>query len=370
MKILLFAGPSGGHLFPALAFAQYLRKKHPKSECALVVTPRASSFLKTSLRPSGTATEGTPVVDGLKIFYLPEFPFPKIFLLKAPSFLLKLLQAFLKTDEIIRQMKPDAVVAFGTFVSVPGVILGRARKIPAVIHEQNIELGRANRMLVPFAAKVAVSFPTTLEKLPKNKGVWVGNVLRPEMLETARKPVTRGKKAQILILGGSQGASLLNQKIFQTFQYMSPEEREKLAVIHITGTTDFPSYEHAYDGLGMENEVFPFTDEMAAFFASSDLVIARAGAGTIWELLLFGLPSILIPYPYAGSHQLQNAQYVAEKGAARIIEEARLSPKELNEEIRSILTGSELEKMRENAKRLAKPDAGECLVREVERLIK
>src|SRR3989338_10472144 len=98
---------------------------------------------------------------------------------------------------------------------------------------------------------------------------------------------------------------------------MPPEEREKLAVIHITGTADFPQYERAYDGLGMENEVFPFTDEIAAFFASSDLVIARAGAGTLSELFVFGLPSILIPYPYAGSHQLENARYAAERGAAK-----------------------------------------------------
>ncbi len=266
-------------------------------------------------------------------------------------------------------MKPDAVVAFGTFVSVPGVILGRLKNIPAVVHEQNIELGRANRMLVPFAAKVAVSFPPTLKRLPLKKGVCVGNVLRPDMLEAVKKPVTRGKKSQILILGGSQGSSPLNQKIFKTFQLFTPEERGKLAVIHITGTTDFPIYEHAYDGLGMENEVFPFTDEMAAFFASSDLVIARAGAGTISELLLFGLPSILIPYPHAGSHQMQNAFYVAENGAAKIIEESRLTPELLKREMKDLLSGGALERMRVEAKKLAQPDAGENLVREVDRLL-
>ena len=358
MKILIFAGPSGGHLFPALAFAEYFRKKHSGAECALVVTPRVSSFLKTSLLAAGT-----------KVFYLPEFPFPKSFLLKGPSFLLKLIQSFLKTNDIIRQMKPDAVVAFGTFVSVPGVILARLKNIPAVVHEQNVELGRANRMLVPFAAKVAVSFPPTLKRLPRKKGVCVGNVLRPDMLEAVKKPVIRGKKTQILVLGGSQGSSALNQKIFQTFQLLTPEERAKLAVIHITGTADFPQYEHAYDGLGIENEVFPFTDEMAAFFASTDLVIARAGAGTISELLLFGLPSILIPYPHAGSHQMQNARYVAERGAARILPESSLTPESMKREMEDLLSGGSLDRMRVEAKKMAQPEAGENLVREVDRLL-
>ncbi len=359
MKLLIFAGPSGGHLFPAIAFAEFFRKKYPKAETILVVTPRVSSFIKTAL-----------LVSGCKIFYLPDFPIPKSFLLKGFGFLLKLAQAFLRTAEIIKQVKPDAIVAFGTFVSFPGVILGHYKKIPTVLHEQNVDLGRANKMLIPFATKVAVSFPTTLGKFSGNKGVWTGNILRPDILGTARKHVFKeGDKFQILILGGSQGASFLNRVVLQTFQLIPAEEKQKIAVIHITGLTDFSKLEHAYNSLGIENEVFPFTDEISGFYAGSDLVVARAGAGTLAEIALFGLASILIPYPYAGSHQLANARYLAERGAAYLMEESSLNPERLNGQILAFFHDREkLQKIRHEVSQLAKPDAGDRLVREVEQL--
>lgn len=360
MRILIFAGPSGGHLFPAVALAEFFKKRHQDTECHLVVTKRISSWLKSSILSRCE-----------KVFYLPDFPFPRPFSLKSIPFLLKLSQAFFKTREIIRQINPDVIVAFGTFVSFPGVILGYFKKIPTVLHEQNVELGRANKILVPFATKVAVSFPITLEKLPSHKGVWVGNILRPEMFETARQRVLRkGDKLQILILGGSQGASLLNHHVLQTFKLLTAEEKQKVAVIHITGVSDFPKLEHAYDELGIENQVFAFTDEIAGCYATTDLVIARAGAGTIAEVALFGLPSILIPYPRAGSHQLANARYLTEREAAYLVEESSLSPERLKEMIFSLLRdGVKLETMRDRVRQLAKPDAGFQLVEEIEQLL-
>ena len=266
--------------------------------------------------------------------------------------------------------RPDVIVAFGTFVSFPGVILGYCKNIPTVLHEQNVELGRANRMLIPFATKVAISFPTTLEKLPKGKGVWVGNILRSEMIDAVKKRVRREGKTQILILGGSQGSSHLNHLIPQTFKLLSAEEKQKIAVVHITGVPDFPKLEHVYDDLGIENEVFSFTDEMPGFYGTSHLVIARAGAGTIAEAALFGLPSILIPYPHAGSHQIANARYLAERNATCLLREETLTPESLRNEMVSLLHDEKrLQTMSENISRLAKPDAVGCLVGEIERLL-
>jgi UDP-N-acetylglucosamine--N-acetylmuramyl-(pentapeptide) pyrophosphoryl-undecaprenol N-acetylglucosamine transferase len=359
MKLLLFAGPSGGHLFPALAFAAYFRETHSSSEIAVVTTERVSAFLKSSA-----------LAGDARAFFLPEFPFPGSFSLKAPSFLLKLAQAFLKTRHVIRDFRPDAVVAFGSFVGFPGVILARLKKIPTVLHEQNVVIGKANRMLIPFADKIGVSFSATLENLPGGKGIFVGNILRPEMTVTASIPRKPHAKFQILLLGGSQGSAALNRHFFSAFRLLSSEEKKGLAVIHITGVQDFHGLEHAYDELGVENEVFPFTDEMDQFYASSDLAVARAGAGTMTELALFGLPSILIPYPHAGSHQRANARYAAERGAACLLEESALSPERLKSEMMSLFRdGDRRREMAARAKKLALTDAGERLVGLVSELI-
>ncbi|MBI4549907.1 MAG: UDP-N-acetylglucosamine--N-acetylmuramyl-(pentapeptide) pyrophosphoryl-undecaprenol N-acetylglucosamine transferase [Candidatus Omnitrophica bacterium] len=359
MKLLLFAGPSGGHLFPALGFAAHTRKSRPSAQIAVVTTARVSAFLKSSA-----------LAADAEIFFLPEFPFPGNLLLKGPSFLLKLAQAFSKTSQLIRDFRPDAVVAFGSFVGFPGVILAKLKNIPTVLHEQNVVIGKANRMLIPFADKIGVSFSATLDRLPGGKGIFVGNILRPQMSETAAAPRKPHAKFQILLLGGSQGSSALNRCFFSVFRLLRPEEKYNLAVIHITGVQDFHGLEHAYDELGVENEVFPFTDEMDQFYASSDLVIARAGAGTLAELALFGLPSILIPYPHAGSHQVVNAKYAAERGAARVLEESELTPERLKAEILSLVrdAGSRRQ-MAEAARKMAVTDSGERLVGAVNGLL-
>ncbi|HNV86315.1 MAG TPA: UDP-N-acetylglucosamine--N-acetylmuramyl-(pentapeptide) pyrophosphoryl-undecaprenol N-acetylglucosamine transferase [Candidatus Omnitrophota bacterium] len=359
MRTLLFAGPSGGHLFPALAFAQAFHREHPDSLCFLVTTPRVEGFL-----------EGWTSHEWLRFFYLSELPSHRVFSLKFLRFLLKFCGTFFRSGKILDEVRPDVIVSFGTLISVPGVFWGRMKKIPVVLHEQNAVLGRANAALVPFAKKVAVSFPSTIGRLPRGKGFLSGNILRDEILAGRARRRTSSGKMRVLILGGSQGASSLNRTVFDVFCLFTREERAKFAVFHITGKKDFPYFEKAYRDLDLRHEIFSFTDRMNELYAESDLVIGRAGGGALAEIFLYGLPSILIPYPYAASHQLENAKYAADEGAAILVEQKKLTAERLKEILTALLSEpGKMSALASNAKRLAIPDAAGRLVREVEQLV-
>jgi len=359
MKILLFAGPSGGHLFPALAFAQAFHRENPESLCCLVTTPRVENFL------GNWASSGW-----IRFSYLPELPRCRVFSLKFPWFLLKFVGLFFRVRRILQEVKPDGIVSFGTLMSIPGILWGRLCGIPVMLHEQNVAFGKANAVMVPFAKRVAVSFPATLEKLSREKGFLSGNILREEILFSANRRVPSSGRMRILVLGGSQGAAALNQAVFEAFCLFSREEREKIAVLHITGKKDFPHFENAYRALNFQHEIFSFTDRMPELYAGTDLVIGRAGGGVLAEVFMYGLPSVLIPYPYAASHQLDNAKYAAEKGASILLEQKALTPERLNGILRGLINDpGRMNEMAANAKCLAVPDAGHRLVREAERLI-
>lgn len=359
MKLALFAGPSGGHLSPALAFRDAFRKKHPEAEFAIVVPSKVPVFLRRWLDESRDP-----------VFYVPDFPLPPVLSLKAIPFLLKLAAGFLKTHAILRKTQPDVLVAFGTFVSFPGLVLGSWSHIPSLLHEQNVRFGRANKMLIRFATQVAVTFPSTLREVPGQKGVCVGNVLRPELVRAAAKGHRGGARLQILVLGGSQGSAFLNRLVLEGFRLMSAEEKRNLAVVHITGGADFLRVKEAYEGMDMASEIMPFSDEMPSLYAESDLVLGRSGSGTLAEIAVFGLPSILIPYPHAASHQGENARFLANGGAACVLEETEASPEKLREEILSMAGDkAKRETMRNKVRKFARWDAGERLVEEVERLM-
>jgi len=291
-NLALFAGPSGGHVFPALAFAEAMRKAYPGCHCHVIVPDRVSPFLQAWL-----------LVDDVTIHTVQDCSLKSILSLKGGVHLIQSIRTIGKIRKLMGEIRPKAVVAFGSWVSIPGVIFGRLGGLPVVLHEQNVQIGRANVALAPFATRIAVTFDKSLEHLPTKKTTVVGNPIRSELTEAASKTRQPSQKKRILVLGGSQGSSFINQITLDVFRRMPPEERADIAVVHITGVGEFSAFEHAYDSLGMENEVFPYSDEMFELYRSTDLVIGRAGAGTLTESGLFGLPSILIPYPFAGRHQ-------------------------------------------------------------------
>ena len=288
MKIAIFTGPSGGHFFPAVAFAESFQKHRPGAEILLVTGRRGAGLV------SGVRNQIQAEVD-----FLPDFPFPGIrgrdFLFRWTPFLIRLSVAFLKTVFLLLRFRPSLTVGFGSYTSFPGVLLSRLLGIPCLIHEQNQQAGKANVWLAWAAEKIAVSFRET-EKLKGNRKVcWTGLPLRSALVKRAaqKSPVKAGGsgagKDKILVLGGSQGSRFLNRFVLKTLTEIPPAEKEKIALTHITGTQCYEWIKEHYPDTGIEAQVISFCDTMEACYADADLAITRAGANTLFELALFGV---------------------------------------------------------------------------------
>ncbi len=204
----------------------------------------------------------------------------------------------------------------GGFTSVPVIAAGRMLGIPCFIHEQNVQPGLANKLLSKITRKVFVSFDGTRDLLPAGRAVHSGNPLRRKLrkLEGLKQPGSFG----IFVFGGSRGARSINDAVLALLPFL--EGRSDVAVYHQTGADDLERVQDAYAASSVTHEVFAFTNEMEKYYALSDVVIARAGATTIFELAFYQKAAILIPYPYsAGNHQWQNAAHVEEAGGCHLI---------------------------------------------------
>ncbi|HXV27618.1 MAG TPA: glycosyltransferase, partial [bacterium] len=201
----------------------------------------------------------------------------------------------------------------------------------------------------------------------------IGLPIRPELVRTAleTKREFSGSVFRILVVGGSQGAKRLNRAVLEAFSLLSPEEKKKIAVMHITGKSDFEETARAYQTMDMNAQTFPFYDRMQQLYADCDLAITRAGANTLFELALFRLPAIVIPYPFAGGHQKENAQVFARSGAVVMQEESALNGEWLCKQIRALESDRPLRvQMSGELDKLSSPDAADRLVVLAERFLK
>ena len=361
MRLVVYAGPTGGHVFPAQSFSEGFRKRFPDSRIDLVTCHRAKSLIDRM--PPGIFNS---------VSYLPEFGFPGGFSWKTlkPFVLFPYLifQAFL----FLKRIKPDLSVGFGSFVSYPGMRVARALKSPTLIHEQNRVPGKATHWLVPHMDVVAESFEGTrfLQK-PKILHT-VGLPLRPFIVEAAAK--ARGGSTPrlftLLVVGGSQGAQGLNAIVTDAIAALSDEERSQIAVIHITGKRDQTWVAEHYEKLGLSHEVHPFFSAMDEIFQKTDLAITRAGANTLFELAAFGVPALVIPYPHAGGHQKYNAQGFAEKGGLIFHDENPAAKEWLVGHLRKAIEDpGSLAGMAKAMKELARPEATETLIEIARKMI-
>lgn len=329
LRILICTGHTGGHFFPAASFAEAFSEEHPEVKIH-ILTNRMTPFAQTY---------GSKFHLHVVSCSAP----PSFFSFKLISFLLEYVRAFWRTVLLFRKLKPRLVAGFGSYSSIPGVVCGVLFKVPILLHEQNAVPGRANRLLAFLANRIATSFPDTQANFPSKKVFWTGYPLRSSFLENVRAHQPQ-KDIQnsftILILGGSQGAKRLNEVFLEVFCSLRSEERTCFAVIHITGSTDFEWVKRVYDELKAKARVFDFSHHMSQLYQEADLVISRAGAGTIFEVAAAGKPAILVPYPHAYGHQRQNAIYLAEKQAAWVIEEQDLSCEVLREAVLTLYRDS------------------------------
>ncbi len=316
--VLIMAGGTGGHVFPALAVAKELRNRGVG-----VVWLGVPASMESRLVPeNGFPIEWVRIVGvrgkGLWAWML------------AP---LRAIGAVLQSVQILRRVRPSVVLGAGGYVSGPGGIAAWLLRIPLLIHEQNAIAGLTNRWLSRFAAQVLEAFPGSFR--PGAHASAIGNPVRADIAavpEPAARFAGREPRARLLVFGGSQGAQRLNAVVPQALSRLDPGRRPQ--VRHQAGARGIEAARAAYLALEVEAEVLPFIEDMAAAYAWADLALCRAGAMTIAELQAAGLGALLVPLPQAtDDHQTKNADAMVRIGAARLLRERDLTPETLGASI-------------------------------------
>jgi UDP-N-acetylglucosamine--N-acetylmuramyl-(pentapeptide) pyrophosphoryl-undecaprenol N-acetylglucosamine transferase len=345
--ILVMAGGTGGHVFPALAVARVLRERG-----VAVVWLGTPGGMESRLVPA----QGFPIewvkVAGIRGKGVLAW-------LLAP---LRLLRAVLQARRILRRVAPRAVLGAGGFVSGPGGLAAWLLRIPLLIHEQNAVAGLTNRWLSRLATQVLEAFPGSFG--PASRARCIGNPVRADIAALpapALRFAGRHGPSRLLVLGGSQGAARLNHTVPRALAALRPAERPE--VRHQAGARGLDAARDAYRSLAVEADVLPFIDDMADAYAWADFAICRAGALTVTELQAAGLGAVLIPFPSAvDDHQTRNAEVLVRLGAARLVQERDLDPEPLSRLIGELARDrSRLLAMAEAARSGAVTDAADRL---------
>lgn len=344
-NVLIMAGGTGGHVFPALACAREFQARGYAVHW--LGTPRG---IENELVPQANLPLHLIDVSGLR-------GKGRLSLLKAPF---QLLRALWQARRIVRQLQPVCVLGMGGYVTGPGGLAARLAGVPLVIHEQNAVAGTANRLLSRIASRICEAFPDTFRASARRRTT--GNPVREELfLETPRESLER-RQPHLLVLGGSLGAEPLNKLLPEALARLPAELRPQ--VFHQAGRQHAEITAERYRQAAVEAEVAPFIKDMARAYGWADLVICRAGALTVSELAAAGLPSFLVPLPHAiDDHQSRNAEYLAKEGAAVLLAQHATDAARLAAQLTEVLMHLEkLTAMGATARRLAKPDATRTVV--------
>jgi UDP-N-acetylglucosamine--N-acetylmuramyl-(pentapeptide) pyrophosphoryl-undecaprenol N-acetylglucosamine transferase len=357
--VMIAAGGTGGHLFPAQALSEVLTARGIAVE--LITDDRAIRYGATfPARIVHHVTAATPSGGSL---------------LKRARAIVILLRGTQAARRIIRRVKPRALVGFGGYPTVPPVLAATQLKIPTILHEQNAVMGRANRFLAARVKAVAKGFDNLTVDKPAiaSKLRLTGNPVRPSVLEAARLPYPdfTGGVLRLLITGWSQGARVMSDIVPAAIQLLSPEEQGRLIIVQQARGEDETRVKAAYDAMGLVAEVEPFFADLPLRIAQAHLVIARAGASTVSELAVIGRPSILVPFPFAlDQDQAANAALLDKTGAALVIKQTLFTAEWLADAIRQALLDREgLEARAFAARKTGIADAAERLADLVESLM-
>jgi UDP-N-acetylglucosamine--N-acetylmuramyl-(pentapeptide) pyrophosphoryl-undecaprenol N-acetylglucosamine transferase len=268
-------------------------------------------------------------------------------------------KSLLQAARVLRGFRPHLVLGVGGYASGPVVLAAWALRYKTALQEQNVFPGLSNRILGRFVDRAFISFPDSAAYFPAGKAVLTGNPVRRK-IRPEEFPGSAGirRPFSILIFGGSQGAHRLNQVMVATLPLLR-DLRGKIGILHQTGDKDFQEVRAGYLREGFEAEVQPFIYDMDRAYRMADLVLCRAGATTLFELMATGKPAILVPYPFAANdHQTLNARSLAEAGAAVLVADGELSPEGVNRLLRDLSADPRrLKRMSEQALALAKPNA-------------
>jgi len=355
--IILAAGGTGGHLFPAEALAHKL----------------------------GEA--GRPVVlitDARGLRYAEGFPAREIITIEAATLTgrgpvgklvsgLKIIRAIARSRTLLRRLAPAAVVGFGGYPSFPTLAAAVSKRLPALVHEQNAILGRTNKVLARLSRAVACSFAETAAMPTRARPVHTGNPVRPEVIaarDIPYAPPDHQGPLRVLIFGGSQGAQAFADLIPGALAGLNSPLRDRLEVVQQVRLEDMARVEVAYGTSNIKAELTPFFDDLPQRIAAAHLVIARSGASTIAELGVIGRPALLIPYPAAlDDQQSLNAQALAAAGGAWVFQEKDTGPADITAHISGLLSDPDrLAAAAHAARQTGLPDAVSRLARLVEEM--
>ncbi len=338
-RIVIMAGGTGGHVFPALAVAQWFIDRGWQV-----------SWLGTQ---KGLESRVVPEKD-IEIDWLSVAGVRGKGVFSKFTSAFKLIKACGQAYSILRRRKPDVVLGMGGFVAGPGGLMAKVLGIPLVIHEQNRIPGTTNRLLSKIADRVLEAFPESFKK--EAKAICTGNPLRKDFYTPAQtKEPIADRNIRLLIIGGSQGAQALNEAIPDALS-----TQQGVEVWHQTGAVMQESVDKRYREFGITAKATAFIDDMVSAYRWADLIICRAGAMTVSEVAAMGLPAILVPLPNAiDDHQMANARYLSESGAGLILQQKELTPKKLAESIGE--ARRKLAEMSKSASTCARMDATETV---------
>jgi len=357
MRALIAAAGTGGHIYPGIAVANEILRRHPQSEVRFVGTARG---LETKLVPKA----------GFELSIIESAGLKSVGAVARLRGVAMLPRSFFAARRIIRDFRPDIVIGAGGYVSGPVVLTAAILKVPTLIMESNALPGLTNRTLARFVDKAAVSFEKSLGFF-RGKGVVTGNPVRREFFEIPVRAREAGSFS-VLIFGGSQGAHAINEAMVAALPQLD-STRSALRITHQTGEADFEEVHTAYVNAGWEEkaDVRRYVDDMVVSFGEADLVICRAGATTTAELVAAGKAAIMIPFPLAADdHQRKNAEALEAEGAARMILQQELNGARLAQEIeRLIQSPEELLNMEAASRKLARGNAAGAAVDLMEELI-
>ena len=356
LRVLVVAGGTGGHIFPALAIAEEMIRRGRAS------TPGSAEFqfLGTArglesrlIERAGFAYRALPAA-GLK-------GFGGWRLMKNAALLPR---TFWESARVLGSFRPDVVLGMGGYVAGPVLLEAALARIPTIIVEPNASPGFTNRVLAPLVTRAAITFEGASRKFG-SKARLTGLPVRRAFFEIP--PRKHNPPFTILVFGGSQGSAAINRAVVESLPLLASRSWR---IAHQTGEREAAAVRDAYARASVSAQVHVFIDDMPSAFASADLVISRAGASSVGELLAAGKASLLIPFPGAtDQHQLENARALERAGAARLIEQSQLTPERLVAEIDELAAGPErLTSMERVAKSMAVPDAAARIAELVEDL--
>jgi UDP-N-acetylglucosamine--N-acetylmuramyl-(pentapeptide) pyrophosphoryl-undecaprenol N-acetylglucosamine transferase len=352
VQILIAAGGTGGHVYPALAIAEAIKALAPDVTLAFVGS--VDGFERPLIAEGGVAfTRYDEVRAG---------PLHGVSLFKAAGSVVQLALGTAQAFALLLRQRPSALLLTGGWVGLPVALAAWVLRVPSLIYLPDIEPGLTIRALRPFASKVAVTAAESAPYFRDGHILVTGYPLRGDVMSATRAAaqahfgLEAGRKT-LLVFGGSRGARTINQALLDALPALS--QRDDLQIIHVTGTLDWDEIKTHLAMLGNLPHYHPFAylhREMGLAFAAADLVVSRSGASILGEFPFFGLPSILVPYPYAWRYQKVNADYLAARGAALVIQDADMSCELLGTITALLDDEARLAQMREHAYALAQPD--------------